>query len=175
MFVVFEGIDGSGKTTLSNKVAARLRTGGLSVEHVREGGRFASRVTQSMRELGRDARNQALTPRAELMLYLAREVQLLEEATRPALARADVVIADRYVYTAEVLAHAGRGLSDAEVAPLVGAAAAGLAPDLVVLVDVDPHVARARRRVSKIVAPDEKPPSRKGLAGTALQQRLRAG
>ena len=50
----------------------------------------------------------ALTPRAELMLYVAREVQLAEEVLRPALERADVVIADRYFYTAQVLAGAGR-------------------------------------------------------------------
>ncbi|MCX5745302.1 MAG: dTMP kinase [Proteobacteria bacterium] len=175
MFVVFEGIDGGGKTTLSNLVAGLLRARGLVVEHVREGGKFASNVTQAMRELGRDARNLALTPRAELMLYLTREVQLLEEATRPALGRADVVIADRYVYTAEALAVFGRGMPADEVAPLVTAAAGGLIPDVVVLVDVDPHVARARRQVSKLFTPDDKPPSRKGLAGTALQHRLRAG
>lgn len=175
MFVVFEGIDGGGKTTLSNRVAALLRERGLAVEHVREGGRFASNVTQAMRELGRDARNFAMTPRAELMLYLTREVQLLEEATRPALGRADVVIADRYIYTAEALAVYGRGMAPHDVAPVVASAAHGLFPDIVVLVDVDPNVARARRRVSKLVTPDAKPPSRKGLAGTALQRRLRRG
>jgi dTMP kinase len=175
MLVVFEGIDGGGKTTLSNLVAQRLRTGGLAVEHVREGGKFASSVTQAMRELGRDARNFALSPRAELMLYLTREIQLLDEATRPALARADVVIADRFVSTAEVLAVYGRQLPAAEIEPLVTAATGGLTPDLTVLVDVDPRVARARRRVSKILSRDVKPPSRKGLAGTALQLRLRRG
>jgi len=51
MWIVFEGIDGSGKTTLSNMVAKRLRAGGVTVEHVREGGKFASRVTQAIREL----------------------------------------------------------------------------------------------------------------------------
>lgn len=175
MFVVFEGIDGSGKTTLSNRVAQQLRDAGLSVEHVREGGNFASKVTQAMRELGRDSRNLALTPRAELLLYLAREVQLAEEATRPALGRSDVVIADRYVYTAEALALFGRGLPRDEVSPQVVAAMHGLVPDLVILVDVDPAIARARRRVSKLLARDEKPPSRKGLTGTGLQHRLRKG
>ncbi|MBS1118391.1 MAG: tmk, partial [Deltaproteobacteria bacterium] len=163
MFVVFEGIDGGGKTTLSNLVAQRLRGSGLAVEHVREGGTFASSVTQAMRELGRDARNLALSPRAELMLYLTREIQLLDEATRPALARADVVIADRFVSTAEVLAVYGRRMPAAEVEPLVTASTGGLIPDLTVLVDVDPRIARARRRVSKIQSADDKPPSRKGL------------
>jgi len=175
VFVVFEGIDGGGKTTLSNLVAKRLRARGLTVEHVREGGKFASAVTQAMRELGRDARNLALAPRAELMLYLTREVQLLEEATRPALARADVVIADRFVATAEALAVYGRGLPEADVTAMVAAATGGFRPDLTVLVDVDPTIARARRQVAKLVAREKKPPSRKGLAGTALQRRLREG
>lgn len=175
MFVVFEGIDGSGKTTLSNRVAQTLRQDGLKIEHVREGGKFASFVTQSIREFGRDARNMALTPIAELLLYVAREVQLFEEAIAPALGKADAVIADRFLYTAEVLARDGRGLSQSEVEPVVHAASSVVFPDLVILVDVDPHVARARRRVSKIITPDPRPSSRKGLAGVGMQHRLRDG
>ena len=125
MFVVFEGIDGSGKTTISNRVAKALRERGLSVEHLREEGAFASKVTQGIREFCRDARNMALTPRAELMLYVAREVQLADEVLRPALVRADVVIADRYFYTAEVLAQ-GRDLSRAGIDPVLAVAAGGL-------------------------------------------------
>ena len=174
LFVVFEGIDGSGKTTLSNGVAGLLRERGLRVEHVREGGTFSSTVTQAIRELGRDARNLELTPHAELLLYATRDVQLLDEMTRPALERADVVIADRFLYSAEVLARYGRGLPEADVMPVLKAAARGLLPDLVVLVDIDPHLARARRRVAKILKPDARPSSRKGLAGVGMQRRLRA-
>lgn len=173
--VVFEGIDGSGKTTLSNAVAAALRADGLRVAHVREGGNFASVVTTGIREFGRDAKNLALSPHAELFVYLARELQLLDEATAPALAAADVVIADRFFYTAELLATAGRDLPAAEVAPIVAAATRGVVPDLVVVVDVDPHLARARRKVSKVGKLDPRPPSRKGLAGVGLQHRLRDG
>src|SRR6185437_3660329 len=173
MFVVFEGIDGSGKTTISNRVAKALRERGLAVEHLREEGAFASKVTQGIRDFCRDACNMALTPRAELMLYLAREVQLSDEVLRPALARADVVIADRYFYTAAVLAE-GRDLPPEETAPLVNAAANGLWPDLGILIDVDPSVARGRRKVAKILCPDRRATSRKGLTGSGLQLRLRA-
>lgn len=182
MLVVFEGIDGSGKTTLSNRVAAELRRAGRSVRHAREGGQFASRVTQAIRDVCRDARNLALAPRTELLLYVAREVQLLEEIVRPALSEADVVIADRFIYTAEVLAQHGRGLPAEVVGPIIAAARASgdkrlpaIEPDMVVLVDVDPSVARGRRKIAKIVASDRRSPSRKGLAGSGMQIRLRDG
>lgn len=175
MFVVFEGIDGSGKTTLSNRVAERLRARGLSVKHVRAEGKFASPVTEGIRSLARDSRHVDLTPRAEFLLYVARDVQLVDEVIRPALDSHDVVIADRYLYTAEVLARFGRGLSPEYVAPVVGAAIGGLLPELVLLIDVDPVLARARRKASKLMAADTRAPSRKGLAGSSLQQRVRRG
>jgi dTMP kinase len=175
LFVVFEGIDGSGKTTLSNRVAARLRAQGLTVAHVRENGQFASAVTQSIRELGRDQRHLAMTPRAEMLLMIARDLQLLEEATLPALKTADVVLADRFFYTAEVLAEHGRGLSRHAVKEVVRAISCSVEPDLVFLIDVDPHLARARRRVSKLLAPTDRPSSRKGLAGVGIQHRMRDG
>ena len=175
MFIVFEGIDGSGKTTVSNRVAGQLRALGLTVEHLREGGKFSSPVTQAIREFGRDARNLDLTPQAEFFLYVTRDVQLLDEATRPALARADVVIADRFLYSAEIIARFGRGLPEAWLRPVLDAAARGLSPDLVILVDVDPTLARARRKVAKLLAADRRPPSRKGLAGVGMQHRFRAG
>jgi dTMP kinase len=178
MFIVFEGIDGGGKTTLSNLIARALAESGLSVEHVRGEGRYASPIAQSLREFTRDSRNLALSPETELLLFAAREAQLFAEVTRPALARADVVIADRFFYTPEVLSCHARGLERGRVRSLLQAASAGVQPDLVFLVDVDPHIARARRRISKIRAigaGPEKPPSRKGLSGAGLQKLLREG
>jgi len=175
MFIAFEGIDGSGKTTVSNRVATALRERGVTVDHAREGGWFASRVTQSIRDLCRDARNLALVPRAELLLYVAREVQLAEEVVAPGLARADVVITDRYLYTAEVLARQVRRVPDKTIRAIIDDAAGGLWPDLVFLVDADPSIARGRRKVAKLLSREQKPSSRKGLAGSGLGQRLRDG
>lgn len=175
MFVVFEGIDGSGKTTVSNLVAEKLAASGLRVKHLRADGKFASSVTEAIRDLGRDAKNIELVPEAEFLLYVAREVQLIEEALRPALASHDLVIADRFLFTAQILGSAGRKLSREWMQPILEQAARGLAPDLVVLVDVDPVLARARRKASKIATKDKRAPSRKGLAGVGLQHRMRQG
>ncbi len=175
MWIVFEGIDGSGKTTLSNRVARELRREGLRVRHVREDGKLASPVSEGLRHFTKNPLHLALTPMAELLLYAAREAQLLEEVTRPALAEYEIVIADRCLSTAEVLARWGRGLPEHAVRPVLDTCARGLQPDRVFLIDVDPALARARRRISKLLTPDTGVPSRKGLAGAGLQTRLRAG
>jgi dTMP kinase len=175
MLVVFEGIDGSGKTTISNRAAEALRAMGLSVAHVRSGGRLASDVAEGIREFTRDQRHLALTPYSEFLLYVARESQQLDEAIRPALGEYDIVIADRFLYTAEVLARHGRGLPAARIDPVLEATAHGCTPDLVILVTVDPQVALARRRAEKVLHPSTRTSSRKGLAGAGLNQRLHEG
>jgi dTMP kinase len=65
MLVVFEGIDGSGKTTISNRVAAELSAEGLSVKHLRAEGKFVSAVSEGIREFGRNAQNLDLAWQAE--------------------------------------------------------------------------------------------------------------
>lgn len=175
MFVVFEGTDGSGKTTVSNQVVEQLRASGISVKHLRAEGKFASKVSEAIRDLGRDARLLELAPRAEFLLYVARDVQLIEETLRPALAEHEVVFADRFLFTAEILGQEGRRLPREFTQPVLKAAAGGIVPDLVVLVDVDPVLARARRKAHKLAVVDKRPPSRKGLSGVGLQHRVRAG
>ncbi|RMH44238.1 MAG: dTMP kinase, partial [Deltaproteobacteria bacterium] len=181
MFIVFEGIDGSGKTTISNRVAKLLRRRGRAVAHVREGGEFAQPLVSRLREFGKDRRNFELEPVAELLLYAAREAQLIADAVRPALASHDLVFADRYLYSCEVLACDGRGLARDIVRPIVDATACGLWPDLVVLCDADPHIARARRKARKIAKTAAGPRddrgggSRKSLGGVGMAHRMRSG
>ncbi len=188
MFVVFEGIDGSGKTTVSNLVAKALRERGIEIDHIREGGEFASPLVSRMREFGKDTRNVELRPLPEFLMYVARDAQLLAECINPALAKGGLVFADRYLYSYEVLGHFGRGLEVEQVRPIIDSVAGGVWPELVVLMDVDPHLARARRRVSKLLkkvknaggpADEAKNAtgggSRKGLGGVGMMHRLREG
>ena len=107
MFVVFEGIDGSGKTTLSDKVAEKLRALGVTTHHARPKGRLKSQLAGSIRTLARDPRNLNMSPHTELFLYIARDTQMIDTVIRPSLRAAEVVIADRYLHSPMVLCRAG--------------------------------------------------------------------
>jgi dTMP kinase len=174
VFIDFEGIDGSGKTTLSNLLAARLRRLGYRVAHAREGGELRSPIARRIRELTRDSTLLEMSPRTEFFLNLARDAQQLEEVIAPALARGEVCISDRYLYSQLALSGGGRGLDWESLAPACELASQGLWPDLIILVDVEPDMARLRKRLGKLKgekATDSD--SRKGLAGAGLAVRMR--
>ncbi|MBZ4417032.1 dTMP kinase [Myxococcus sp. RHSTA-1-4] len=174
MFIDFEGIDGSGKTTLSNLLAAGLKRLGYRVAHAREGGELQAPAARRVRELTRDSRLLEMSPRTEFFLNLARDAQQLDEVVAPALRRGEVCITDRYLYSQLALSGGGRGLPMSELLPACELASQGLWPDLVVLVDVDPDLARWRKRLGKLQsARAQDGDSRKGLAGAGLAVRVR--
>lgn len=172
MFIDFEGIDGSGKTTLSNLVAARLRKRGYRVSHARDAGTLQAPAARRIRELTRDAQLLELDPRTEFFLNLARDAQQLAEVIKPALERGELCITDRYLYSQRALSAFGRGLCAKELEPAIALASQGIWPDLVILVDVDPDLARLRKRLGKLGQP-KTADSRKGLVGAGLSVRVR--
>ncbi|MCI0572446.1 MAG: dTMP kinase [Myxococcaceae bacterium] len=176
MFIDFEGIDGSGKTTLSNRLAERLKALGHRVTHAREGGELQSAVARRIRELTRDSSLLELCPETEFFLNLARDAQQRTELIAPALARGEVCITDRYLPSQLALSGAGRGLAPDALAPPVEVASGGVWPDLIIFIDVDPDLARLRKRLAKAsgLRPSDGD-SRKGLAGAGLALRMREG
>jgi dTMP kinase len=168
MWIDFEGIDGSGKTSLASRVAARLRASGREVVEGR------SAIAARIREVTREAELFRLAPETELLLNIAREAQNVAEIVRPALARGAIVITDRTVYSHVAVAAAVRGLSRSAADAVAEFAVKGLRPDRVLLIDVDPDVARLRKRIRKIRERRLRDSSRKGLLGEAFARGARS-
>lgn len=148
LFLTFEGMDGSGKTTQMRLLAARLRKLGRSVVETVEPGGTA--IGRKIRQILLDAANQELTPPAELLLYFASRAQNVDEVIQPALAEGSIVLADRFTDSSLVYQGCGRGLGVEAIAALDRIACRGLKPDLTLLVDIDVEtsLARAHRRNS---------------------------
>ena len=151
LFLTFEGMDGSGKTTQMHRLAERLRGLGRTVlETVEPGG---PPIAQKIRRILLDAANQDLSPAAEILLYFASRAQNVDEWIKPALARGEIVLCDRFTDSSLVYQGYGRGLGADAVMALDRIACRGLKPDLTILVDVDAEASLARARARNIAEP----------------------
>lgn len=152
IFITFEGMDGSGKTTQMRRLAARLRALGRTVLETAEPG--GTRIGVQIRRILLDAANQELSPTAELLLYFASRAQNVDEWILPALARGEVVLADRFTDSSLVYQGCGRGLGAENVMALDRIACRGLKPDLTLLVDIDAETSLARARARNTAEPN---------------------
>lgn len=138
-FIVLEGGEGAGKTTLANALAERLRQDGREVVAVREPG-----ATEAG-ELVRRLLHLELTPWAETFAFLLARAQLVHEVIRPSLARGATVLCDRFSPSTLAYQGYGRGLDIAELTRADGRATAGLEPDLIIFLDIDPAAGLTRK------------------------------
>jgi dTMP kinase len=141
MFVTFEGVDGSGKSTQARLLAERLRSEGREVVLTREPG--GTPVGERIRELL--LHGEGMAPWAEATLFAAARAQLVDEVIRPALARGAHVIADRYLDSSLAYQGVARGLGVERVLELNLLATSGLLPDRTFLLVLPPEDAAARR------------------------------
>ena len=142
LFITFEGMDGSGKTTQMRRLAERLREHGREVLETAEPG--GTRIGLQIRRVLLDSANQELCPTAELLLYFACRAQNVDEWIVPALAEGKVVLSDRFTDSTLVYQGCGRGLGAETVAVLDRIACRGLTPDLTLLIDIDAETSLAR-------------------------------
>jgi dTMP kinase len=141
MFITFEGVDGSGKSTQVRLLAEQLRAEGQQVLETREPGGT---------ELGERARElillgESLAPWAEALLFAAARAQLVDEVIRPALARGEHVLSDRYIDSSLAYQGLARGLGVERVLEVNLAATGHLLPDRTFLIQV-PLEQAARQR-----------------------------
>lgn len=165
LWITLEGGDGSGKTTQAALLEQWLRKQGRSVVRTREPG--GTEVGVLIRDIVLHHRGD-IAPRAEALLYAADRAHHVATHVRPALARGEVVIQDRYLDSSVAYQGAGRVLDGGEIRDLSLWAAEGALPDVTVLLDVDPATARERLDAA------DKPFDRLEAEKTAFHERVRS-
>lgn len=142
-FIVVEGPEGAGKSTLTRSLTSRLLAEGRRVLPVRQPG--GTPIAEAARKLALKSKHE-ITPAAELFLFLAARADLVDRVVRPALEDGQVVLADRYDLSTLAYQVAGRGLPRPEVEAALRLATGGLVPDLTLVLDVPVAVGRERQR-----------------------------
>ncbi len=146
VFVSFEGVEGSGKSTQIALLAERLRAEGRDVLVVREPG--GTPLAEEARRLVLHEPDLRPGPAAELFLYLVARADLVARVVRPALERGATVLADRFDLSTRAYQIAGRALPEGPVLAANALATGGLQPDLVIVLDLAPAAGRARQQAA---------------------------
>lgn len=140
MFVVLEGGEGAGKSTLQGALVGRAEARGIDVVATREpGGTPAGEIVRALL-------HQPLTPWAETFSFLVARAQLVAEVIRPAQARGALIVCDRFEASTFAYQGYGRGLDLPALKGLNRLATGGLQPDMTLFLDLDPAEGLARKR-----------------------------
>lgn len=166
LFVSFEGIDGSGKSTQARLLADRLRSDGLDPVLTREPG--GSPGAEEIRALVLQGEPDRWSAETELLLFTAARRDHLERTIRPALATGRIVICDRFADSTRMYQGLSRGDLRAKVDALHDLMI-GVEPDLTILIDMDPATGLSRAKARNTAE------ERFEDFGQGLQDKMRAG
>jgi len=145
MFITFEGIDGSGKTTQSKAINAYLREQGYTITFTREPG--GTDIGNQVRGIVLDNLNNTdMNARTELLLFCASRAQLVHELIMPTLERGEIVLCDRYADSTLAYQGYGHGLPIADLEQILEFATSGLKPDITIYLDMSPDTGLKRRQ-----------------------------
>ncbi|HIA71516.1 MAG TPA: dTMP kinase [Phycisphaerales bacterium] len=141
-FIVFDGPDGSGKSTQMRRFMHWCREGGVVVKEVREPG--GTSIGEQIRQVLLDTDNECMTIQCEMLLYMASRAQLVEQEIVPSLKRGELVVADRFVSATLAYQGAAGGLPKEWIQQVAEVAVSGNWPDLTLILDVDDVTAAGR-------------------------------
>ena len=141
-FLVFEGPDGSGKSTQFKRLSTACKDAGVDVCEVREPGGTA--IGERIREVLLDPANDDMAIRCEMLLYMASRAQLIKQRIDPALRAGQLVLADRFVASTLAYQGAAGGLDTATITAVARAAIGTRWPNVQLLFDVDDRTAASR-------------------------------
>lgn len=143
---MFEGPDGSGKTTILKNINKKLINLGYPIMLVREpGGTF---ISEQIREIIIDNNNTEMNSKTECLLFAASRAQLVEEKIKPALNRGEIILCDRFVLSSLLYQGVGRGLGINEVKKINDFATGFIKPDLTIFFNIDYKTALMRKRAN---------------------------
>lgn len=134
LFITFEGIDQSGKSTQVERLEKRLTENGYEVQSWRDPG--STLISEQIRDILLSSKNHGMSAIAELLLYEAARAQIVEEYIRPALEKNQIVIMDRFYDSTTAYQGYGRGISLDTIAHANHIATGGLVPDITYFIDV---------------------------------------
>ncbi len=137
-FIVVEGLEGAGKSTALEVIKQVLNSHVSELIITREPG--GTRVGEAARQLIKETvQDEPLDPRAELLLFYAARVQLVERVIRPALNRGAWVLADRFELSTLAYQGGGRKLSSSMIQHLSAFCLTDMQPDLIIFMDITPE------------------------------------
>lgn len=145
-FIVFEGPDGSGKTTILNNVNEILISKGYKTNLLREpGGTF---ISEKIRDIIIDNENINMDAKTEALLFAASRAQLVSEKIKPLIDAGEIILCDRFVLSSLTYQGVGRGLGIDEIKAINDFATGGLKADLTVFFNIDYKDALIRKRAN---------------------------
>jgi len=151
-YLAFEGIDGSGKTTLINELSNKLTKSNVDFKIVREPG--GSKLGEGIRELLL-SHDYNVEPTSEALLMSASRAQLIQEIVKPAINNGQLVITDRSAYSSVAYQGVGRDLGYQKIYELNDLAIDSFWPEKVILLDIDPKISLSRQKVADRIGSGE--------------------
>jgi dTMP kinase len=151
-YIAFEGIDGSGKTSLIENLSTILDSHNKKHIIVREPG--GTSVGEGIRELLL-SHDYQVNPLAEALLMSASRAQLIQETVIPTINNGQVVVTDRSAYSSVAYQGVGRGLGYQEIYQLNDLAIEGFWPEKVILLDIDPKISLSRQKIADRIGSGE--------------------